>query len=37
MEDAVEHTDKEQEQVAFSRSAKDTQNKITKLIFDEGA
>lgn len=30
-------THDEQEQVAFSRRAKETQNKIPKLIFDEGA
>lgn len=35
--DAVEHADEEQEQVAFSKSAKETQDEITKLIFNNGA
>ena len=37
VEDAVERADKEQEQVAFSKSAKETQDGITKLIFNNGA
>lgn len=37
VEDAGEHADKEQEQVAFSKSAKETQEEITKLIFNDGA
>jgi len=37
VEDAVEHADKEQEQAACSKRAKETADEITKLMFDNGA
>lgn len=35
--DAVEHADKEHEQLAFSKNAKETQDEIIKLIVNNGA